>query len=537
MQEKSLICINNQNNEYLIAIKKILETNTITKVTYNIKSQYKILQKYGIKLSENTHDILLENYILKGIMQCNEFIKKINQDFLLKESKYFIHKQTNELSPYYDIYHIPHYILKIHYKNKKFLNKEIKLKSILYDIDRPIAKILYEMENNGVLLNCIKLKNQSQEIEKKLACLQLKAYTLANEHFNILSNEQTRHILFHKIGFKNIDKTPKGKNSINETVLKIFSQNHRLPNIILKYRKLYKLKSNYLDKLTKMVNINTGRIHTSYCQHSTSTGRLTSYYPNLQNIPKKTLEGEKIREAFIAPDKYLILTVDYSQIELRILAHFSADKLLIKSFYNKDDVHTATASNIFDIEINKITIQQRQIAKIINFSVIYGITPFGLSKKLNITMKEAKHYIDMYFKKHYGILNFIKKTLVSTSKKGYTSTLFGRKIYIPNINSDNTNIRKAAQRACVNAPMQGTTADIIKKAMIKVNEYLSLTNFQYGKMIIQVHDELIFEIKENKIDEITKNICFIMENITLLNVPLMVNIGIGKNWNQANKIA
>ncbi|QCI26857.1 hypothetical protein D9V80_01675 [Buchnera aphidicola (Thelaxes californica)] len=512
----------------------MFENKKITKITYNVKLQYKILQQYNIKLSDNTHDILLENYVLKGLIKINHCIEQIHQELMLYEH-FLLKTNKKHLGNFkINIKDTSHCIFQTHQENKKYFKKEIKLHSILYDIEKPITKILYIMENNGVLLNKEKLKIQSHNIQNKLKILKNNAYKLANEKFNILSNEQTRIILFNKLKYKTITKTPTGKNSINEAVLQRLSEKYILPKIILEYRKLYKLKSNYLDKLITMINKKTGRIHTSYHQHSTTTGRLTSFYPNLQNIPKKTLEAEKIREAFIAPHDHVIVTVDYSQIELRILAHFSKDQNLIKSFRKNIDVHNATASNIFNIEIHQVTIQQRQIAKTINFSLIYGITPFGLSKKLNITIYQAKQYIHMYFEKYHGILNFIQKTLDYTSKKGYVKTLFGRKIYIPNINSKNSNIRKAAERACINAPMQGTTADIIKKAMIKIHKYLYLNKFEQGKMIIQVHDELIFEIKTQHIKTTTNNIRTIMENITTLDIPLLVHIGIGKNWNEAN---
>lgn len=404
-----------------------------------------------------------------------------------------------------------------------------------------LLKVLSHLEQHGVLINSNILFAHEEDLTIRMKELENKAYELVGKSFNIASNKQVQKIFFQKMHMPIVKRTPSGSPSTSEEVLSELAnnKNYILAKIILDYRRLAKLKNTYTNKLPKMININTGRIHTTYSQISTNTGRISSSKPNLQNIPIRSVEGRKIRQAFIASKKCYIVSADYSQIELRILAHLSNDKNLINDFLNRQDIHCLTAANIFNINLQKVNKLQRQQAKIINFGLIYGMSAFSLSKKLHISIKKAQIYMESYFNRYPDILKFMENTKKQAIKNGYITTIIGRRIYLPkkiinNNNSTNISLSAAALRAAINGPLQGTSADIIKIAMISLDKWIVKNNNYKIKMIMQVHDELVFEIEKNCLDFSIKKIRDIMENSIKLNIPLYVNIGIGKNWDETH---
>lgn len=526
-------------NEILLYLKPFFENKLKIKIVHNLKFNIALLKKYDIKLLGKTFDILLEKYILKNHLYQNNINISINNSKI-----YIIHNKKNKINLNKEILEDKNIlttkkqlnILQLHFEMFKILNKDKSTQYILENIDIPLTKVILNIENNGVLIDKNRLNKHSNKISLKLIDLEKKAHKIAGEIFNLLSNKQSQTILFKKLKLHTFKKTKYGNYSTNEKVLLSLSTKNPLPLIILQYRSLNKLKSTYIDKLVKMQNINTGRIHTSYEQTSTSTGRLSSTNPNLQNIPVRTKEGRNIRKAFIAPNGYSIVSADYSQIELRILAHLSKDKILLNAFKNDLDVHCLTAMDLFNINSSeKITQKQRQIAKTINFSLIYGMSAFGLSEKLKIPLKQSQDHIKKYFNHYTGVLKYIKKTRKIALKNGFVETLIGRKLHVPNIFSKNMLIRKAAERTSINAPMQGSAADIIKQSMINIYQYIIENNISnYVKIIIQVHDELVFEIKTEKIEKISKDIKKLMESSIVLDIPLKVDLKTGKNWEQAH---
>ncbi|CAL4324054.1 DNA polymerase I [Buchnera aphidicola (Eriosoma grossulariae)] len=518
-------------------LKSILENPKKIKIGFNLKKYYHALKKYNIELKGAIFDVMLESYINYQLKYYSYPKKIIELNLLLIE---YINSQTkNNYTNESNLGEKAHIIFQLHIKMWKKIKTDKIIKNLFQKIDIPLIPILFRIEQNGVLINKKILQNQSLIITKQLSKLILKAQQLVGEKFNLSSNKQIQNVLFYKKD-KNyseiINKTKKGNISTNEYVLKQLSKNNLLPKIILEYRSLYKLKTNYFNKLPNMINNNTGRIHTSYYQNTTITGRLSSRYPNLQNIPIRKKNGKKIREAFISEENFILLSADYSQIELRIMAHLSQDTKLITHFIKKQDVHILTASKIFNIPKNQVTEEQRNNAKKINFAIIYGISPFGLSKQLDINYLEAEKHITSYFSQYPGILSYIKKTKECAQIKGYVSTLTGRKIYIPNINSKKTYLKQSAERTAINGPIQGTAADIIKLSMIKIDHYFKKNFLSDAKIIMQVHDELIFEIREKYLQKIKNRIMYLMENSFLLDLPLNVNIKIGKNWNNLKKI-
>lgn len=524
----------------LFFLKPLLEDKLKIKIVQDLKFNIKLLNKYNIKLLGTSFDIVLEKYILKSYLYKHN-INILIHDFQNhktnnKENKTKnLNKETSE-KKYISSIKKSINIFKLHFKMFKILNKEKQTKYILENIDIPLTKVILNIEQNGVLIDKNKLKIYSKKIFQKLIHLEKEAHKIAGEFFNLSSNKQSQKILFEKLGLDTFKKTKNGNYSTNEKVLLFLSKKSSLPLIILNYRSLNKLQSTYINKLLKMQNINTGRIYTSYDQTSTSTGRLSSANPNLQNIPIRTKEGRNIRKAFIAPEGYSIVSADYSQIELRILAHLSKDQILLNAFKNDQDIHCLTAIDLFNVnDINQITKEQRQIAKTINFSLIYGMSAFGLSEKLQIPIKQSREHIKKYFNHYKGVLQYIIKIRKLALKNGFVETLIGRKLYVPNIFSNNILIRKSAERMSINAPMQGSASDIIKKAMINIYKYIKKNNISNDvKMIIQVHDELVFEVKTEKLKEISKNIKKIMESSITLDIPLKVDLGVGKNWKQAH---
>jgi DNA polymerase-1 len=394
-----------------------------------------------------------------------------------------------------------------------------KLRQVFEKIEMPLMPIIAEMEYQGVLIDSSILAKQSVELSKQLEELQTEAYAIAGKSFNMNSPKQLQSILFEELGLPIIKKTPKGQPSTAENVLQELAYDYPLPSIILKYRSLYKLLTTYVDALPKRINTKTGRVHTSYNQAVTATGRLSSSEPNLQNIPIRTPEGRAIRNAFIAPAGSLLLACDYSQIELRIMAHLSRDEGLLKAFSAGQDIHKATASEVFDVALDKVTPEQRRRSKAVNFGLIYGMSAFGLSKQLGIERHEAQQYIDMYFAKYPGVLAYMEATRKKAHEFGFVETIKGRRLYLPDINAKNKMLVKAAERTAINAPMQGTAADIIKQAMIDIFAWQQTCDLDI-KMVMQVHDELVFEVKREHVDVAEEKIRELMENAVQLDVLL-----------------
>lgn len=528
--------------EVIQKIKPILENEKIKKVGQNIKFDYAVLANYGITVKGITFDTMLESYVLNSndrhdldnLANKHLHVKTISYDELTKVNKkkltidqIEIEKTTQYASEDADL------TLMIHHKLWSTLTKEAKLTDLFNNIEMPLAIILANMERTGVLIDESQLRQYSKEIQTKLNILEQQIHQLAGETFNISSPKQLQTILFEKNQLPVIRKTPKGDPSTNEEVLSELAIDYPLPRLILEYRGLAKLKNTYTDKLPLMISNIDHRVHTNYNQIGTVTGRLSSNDPNLQNIPVRNEEGRKIRQAFIAPKGYKIVSADYSQIELRIMAHLSKDKNLLEAFANDKDIHRFTASEILAKNEADVSSEERRRAKAVNFGLIYGMSAFGLSRQINIPRNEAKFYIDRYFERYPGVEHYMENTRQIAAEKGYVETLSGRRLYLPKIKSANGTEKRAAERAAINAPMQGTAADIIKTAMIAVDKFIQSQGDKI-RMVMQVHDELVFEVKEQDLTEIMLKIKAIMENCYQLDIPLKVDVGYGDNWDQAH---
>jgi len=423
--------------------------------------------------------------------------------------------------------------LRLHHAIYPQLAQVEGLNNVYETIDKPLVPVLSKIERTGALLDAHLLGVQSQELADRIVALEREAYELAGEEFNLSSPKQLQVIFFEKLGLPVIKKTPKGQPSTAEPVLQELANDYPLPKLILEHRSLAKLKSTYTDKLPKLVNPGTGRIHTSYHQAVTATGRLSSSDPNLQNIPVRTDEGRRIRQAFVARKGYKLIAADYSQIELRIMAHLSQDKGLLDAFAEGLDVHKATASEVFDVALEDVSIDQRRKAKAINFGLIYGMSAFGLAKQIKVARHEAQQYIDRYFERYPGVLGYMDGIRAQAHEDGFVETIFGRRLYLPEINARNKMLQQAAERTAINGPMQGTAADIIKKAMLAVDEYLEISSLD-ASMIMQVHDELVVEVAEHQAEEVKIMLIEQMMNAVQLDVPLIVEAEIGDNWDQAH---
>ena len=407
------------------------------------------------------------------------------------------------------------------------------LLSVYETLEAPLVPVLSRIERNGALIDTARLRAQSAEIAEALTGLEAQAHELAGGPFNLASTKQLQEVLYDKLELPVLKKTPKGAPSTAEPVLAELAHDYPLPAVIMRYRTLAKLKSTYTDTLPQQVNPQTGRIHTSYHQAVTATGRLSSSDPNLQNIPIRTEEGRRVRQAFIAPPGHRLLAADYSQIELRIMAHLSEDPTLCKAFAEDRDVHQATAAEVFDVALEDVTGEQRRRAKAINFGLIYGMSAFGLARQLGLERGEAQGYIDRYFERYPGVKAYMDRTRALAAEQGYVETLFGRRLYLPEIRVQNQQRRQAAERTAINAPMQGTAADIIKRAMIAVDRWL-LAEPEAASMIMQVHDELVFEVPEGTVDAVAAEVRRQMEGAAALRVPLKVDVGVGANWDEAH---
>lgn len=528
----------------LARLTPLLEDNRRFKVGQNLKYDRGVLKNYGIELGGIKFDTMLESYILNSVAGKHDMDtlasrwlnhKTITfEEIAGKGKKQLTFNQISIEEAGCYAAEDADVTLQLHLAMWPKLSKEAGLKTVFERIEMPLLTVISRIERNGVLIDPVILDRHSRELTTRLAELELQAHELAGEAFNLSSPKQLQTILFEKQGIKPRKKTPGGAPSTSEDVLAELALDYPLPKVILEHRSLSKLKSTYTDKLPQMINPHTGRVHTSYHQAVTATGRLSSSDPNLQNIPVRNDEGRRIRQAFIAPTEYCIVAADYSQIELRIMAHLSQDPGLLKAFADGMDIHRATAAEVFGQHPDGVSSEQRRNAKAINFGLIYGMSAFGLSRQLNIGAREAKSYMERYFERYPGVLAYMERTRQQAAETGYVTTLDGRRLYLPDINSKNAIRRKAAERAAINAPMQGTAADIIKRAMIAVDDWLLAQPSSDVKMIMQVHDELVFEVRKTVADAVCQQIRQLMEGCMMLDVPLRVDVGIGDNWDQAH---
>ncbi|CAM3597964.1 DNA polymerase I [Paraphotobacterium marinum] len=532
-------------NYVLTNLKGLLESQDHCIIGQNIKYDRNVLLKYGINLSSNIKDTMILSHVLDSVSRRHSLDSLAQEYFNYKMTSYeeITGKGKNKISfDQVDIETATKYAsedadltYQLYFKMLTELDKDSDSYKLYEEIELPLINVLSRMEYTGVLIDSQLLLEQSKQIQKELDGITHKIFEISQEKFNINSTKQLQRILFEKLELPIIKKTPTGAASTNEEVLQQLALDFPLPRLILEYRTLFKLKSTYLDKLPKMVNIKSGRIHTSYNQIGTITGRLSSSDPNLQNIPVKGQRGKDIRKAFIAEKGNKIVSIDYSQIELRIMAHLSGDEYLMDAFRSGKDIHSATAAEIFNTSIELVDSDQRRKAKAINFGLIYGMSAFGLSKQLDITRAEAQKYIDLYFEKYSGVLNYMNKIKEDAKSNLYVKTLMGRKLNIPDITSKNMMKFKAAERMAINAPMQGTAADIIKLAMLNIEQYIQKNDLSSNvKMIMQVHDELIFEINTDMVNEVSYHLKSLMETAVKLDVPLIADMGIGFNWGEAH---
>ncbi|MFW2576863.1 DNA polymerase I [Serratia nevei] len=528
----------------LEALKPLLEDDKALKVGQNLKFDMSLLARYGIEMRGIAYDTMLESYVLDSVggrhdmdSLADRYLghKTITFEEIAGKGKNqltFNQIALEQAAPYAaedaDV------TLQLHLAMWPQLKQSAELLTVFNEIEMPLLPVLSHIERTGVLIDPAILSAHSQELAKRLAELEAQAHELAEEPFNLASTKQLQAILYEKQKLPVLKKTPGGAPSTNEEVLAELALDYPLPKVILEYRGLAKLKTTYTDKLPLMINPVSGRVHTSYHQAVTATGRLSSSDPNLQNIPVRNDEGRRIRQAFIAPEGYRIVAADYSQIELRIMAHLSQDEGLLKAFAEGKDIHRATASEVFGVPLDKVTGEQRRSAKAINFGLIYGMSAFGLARQLGIPRGEAQRYMDLYFERYPGVLDYMERTRQQASEQGYVSTLDGRRLYLPDVRSSNAMRRKAAERAAINAPMQGTAADIIKRAMIEVDAWLQGQEKPLVRAIMQVHDELVFEVHESVIEEASQRIRQLMEGSMTLAVPLKVDVGVGMNWDEAH---
>ncbi len=524
-------------------LKPLLEDPAVAKLGQNLKYDSSVLANHGIHLQGIAFDTMLESYVLNSTASRHNMdalaeyylgVSTIHfEDIAGKGAKQLTFNQIEleQAAPYAaedaDI------TLRLHQALWPQLEAEASLKSVFEKIELPLLPVLSRIERHGAYVSREMLARQSVELGERLQILQKEAYQLAGEEFNLSSPKQLGVILFEKLELPILKKTPKGAPSTAEEVLVELALDFPLPKVLMEYRGLSKLKSTYTDKLPEMINPVTGRIHTSYHQAVTATGRLSSSDPNLQNIPVRTEQGRRVRQAFVAPGGYKLLAADYSQIELRIMAHLSQDQGLLEAFAQGRDIHRATAAEVFAVELDAVSVEQRRRAKAINFGLIYGMSAFGLAKQLGLGRQEAQQYIDTYFERYPGVKDYMANTRAQAAEKGYVETLFGRRLYLPEINASNGMRRQAAERTAINAPMQGTAADIIKLAMIEVDHWLNASALD-ARMIMQVHDELVFEVATSQVDELKQQVTALMNSAAALDVPLIVEVGVGDNWDEAH---
>jgi DNA polymerase-1 len=527
----------------LTALKPLLESPLKHKLGHHLKYDMHILANYGISLAGHRYDSMLESYVLDSVATRHDMdsaaekylgIKTIHfEDVAGKGAKQITFNQV-------DVDRATEYsaedadvTLQLHSALWPKIEALPRLKLLYESIEQPLVPVLYRMERTGVLVDRELLKIQSSQLAARMLELQAEAHAQAGGAFNVDSPKQLQEILFGKLGIPVIRKTPTGQPSTAEDVLEELAASHALPKLILEYRGIAKLKSTYTEKLPEQINPTTGRIHTSYHQGVAATGRLSSTDPNLQNIPIRTLEGRRIRQAFVAPAGHALVAADYSQIELRIMAHLSGDDALLRAFAEDLDIHQATAAEVFGATLETVSTDQRRSAKAINFGLIYGMSAFGLARQLGIGRGEAQKYVDLYFERYPGVKRYMEETRRRARETGFVETVFGRRLYLPEIQSRNQALRQYAERSAINAPMQGTAADIIKRAMIDVDAWLQNSGTP-ARLIMQVHDELVLEVAVDAVDAVSAQLRKRMARAAQLNVPLKVDVGVGANWDQAH---
>ncbi len=527
----------------LAALRPLLEDPEKAKVGHHLKYDMSVLANHGVTLRGIAFDTMLESYVLDSTANRHDMdtlaLKHLGhetihfEDVAGKGKKQITFNQValEQATPYAaedaDV------TLGLHQTLWPSLAEQEGPRAIFEQIEIPLVPVLSRIERTGVLIDAAMLRRQSHEIGRRLHDIEQDAYRAAGQPFNLGSPKQLQEILYDKMELPVLAKTPKGQPSTAENVLQDLALDYELPRLILDYRSLSKLQSTYTDRLPEQINPHTGRVHTSYHQAVAATGRLSSSDPNLQNIPVRTEEGRRIRQAFIAPEGHRLLAADYSQIELRIMAHLSGDEGLLKAFASGQDIHTATASEVFGMPLDAVTKEQRRAAKAINFGLIYGMSAFGLGRQLGIPLNDAREYVDRYFHRYPGVRDYMDQTRQRAKEQGYVSTLYGRRLYVPDISSSNPNRRGAAERIAINAPMQGTAADIIKRAMLAIDAWLQAKP-RGARMIMQVHDELVFEVAKSEVATLTDAVRRMMSGAAELAVPLVVDIGVGDNWDEAH---
>lgn len=532
-----------ERTRVLEQLQPLLHDKNKTIIGQNLKYDIKVLKHYGVEITAPIYDTLLESYVLNNVSTRHDMdtlaLKYLDhktisfEDIAGKGAKQLTFNQIDieTAGPYAaedaDI------TLRLHHVFQEELGRSPDLKKVLDDIEEPLMPILADMEYRGVYIDAAMLQQQSQELEKRISSLQKEIYEVAGQEFNIDSPKQLQRILFDILKLPILKKTPKGQPSTAENVMQELALDYPIPKLILEYRSLAKLKSTYTDKLPLQIDPKTGRVHTHYNQTITSTGRLSSKDPNLQNIPVRHEEGRRIRQAFIAPPHHVLVSADYSQIELRIMAHLSKDPGLVSAFEQGLDVHKSTAAEVFGVSLEEVTPELRRRAKAINFGLMYGMSSFGLAQQLGIDRGEAEEHMKVYFERYPSVQDYMHQARAVAEKHGYVETLFGRRVYVPEIHSSNIHRKKGAERAAVNAPLQGTAADIIKLAMINVQDWIGAGDTGV-QMIMQVHDELIFEVPKAELDDAKQQIKSRMEQATQLSVPLIVDVGVGESWDQAH---
>jgi len=523
-------------------LKPWLEDAGHAKLGQNAKYDTHVLANHGVRLAGVAHDTLLQSYVLEShqrhdmdsLAERHLGVKTITYDEVTGKGasrigfeQVAVERATEYAAEDADV------TLQLHQALYPRVESDARLSRIYRDVEMPLLPVLFAMERHGVLLDTGLLQELSREFGEKMGEIEKQAHQQAGQPFNLNSPKQIQEILFEKQGLKPVRKTPSGQPSTDEDALSELALDHPLPKLILEYRGLAKLKSTYTDKLAEMINPNTGRVHTNYAQAVAVTGRLASNDPNLQNIPIRTVEGRRIREAFIAAEGRHLVSADYSQIELRIMAHISRDEGLLKAFAAGEDIHRATAAEIFGLDPREVDAEKRRYAKVINFGLIYGMSAFGLARQLGLERSAAQQYMDRYFMRYPGVAEYMKRTREEAREKGYVETVYGRRLWLPEIRGGNGPRRQAAERAAINAPMQGTAADLIKMAMIAVDRWLAEKN-RDSRLIMQVHDELVLEVPTRELAEIKRELPKLMSGVAQLAVPLVVDVGAGPNWDQAH---
>ena len=527
----------------LAQLKPVLVNPSITKIGFDLKQVDHVLKNYEINLQPIKNDVHLASYVANSVATKHQLpqiaknyleVALIEIDSLLGKGRGKLSKEQVALSDYapYAAQKADH-IVRLSATLQQTLSSNGNLLGLYQYYELPLIEVLNKVERNGIRVDAVALAKQSMQLGKQLEKLQLQVFEIAGEEFNLGSPKQLQTIFYEKLELPILKKTKTGQPSTAEPVLQELAQDYEMPKLILEHRTLSKLKSTYTDKLPLEINKGTGRIHSSFQQAVAATGRLSSTDPNLQNIPIRTAQGRRVRQAFVCDPGNKMLAADYSQVELRIMAHLSQDEGLLSAFSNSQDVHKATAADVFGVALDEVSIDQRRSAKAINFGLIYGMSAFGLANQLNISRGEAAQYVERYFEKYPGVRKYMDETQALADEKGYVETLFGRRLYLPDIHAGNGMLRKAAQRTAINAPMQGSAADIIKRAMIDIDHWLAMGEID-ARMLLQVHDELVFEVSEKDLDLLTQGVKFRMTSAAALDVPLVVDVGVGDNWDEAH---